>query len=183
MLGSFPKVSPYTRLQQAIPRNQRKRSLHRKGVCACYVSKSFLTLCGESPPGSSVRGILQARIVEWVVMPSSRGPSQTQGSNPHLLCLLQWQEFFTTSATWKPIGEDTRLHRSQSLGLEKNLRGSWVDRTWGLVRNAGEIRLHWGPTQAVSAFNQEPLIKCSSTTSLTYRQLPEYLSLCKRAIP
>ena len=26
----------------------------------------------RSPPGSSVHGILQARILEWVVMPSSR---------------------------------------------------------------------------------------------------------------
>jgi len=26
-----------------------------------------------SPPGSSVHGILQARIVEWVAVPSSRG--------------------------------------------------------------------------------------------------------------
>ena len=29
-----------------------------------------------NPPGSSVHGILQARILEWVAMPSSRGPSQ-----------------------------------------------------------------------------------------------------------
>ena len=29
-----------------------------------------------SPPGSSVHGILQARILEWVAMPSSRGFSQ-----------------------------------------------------------------------------------------------------------
>ena len=29
-----------------------------------------------SPPGSSVYGILQARILEWVAMPSSRGSSQ-----------------------------------------------------------------------------------------------------------
>ena len=28
-----------------------------------------------SPPGSSVHGILQARILEWVAMPSSRGSS------------------------------------------------------------------------------------------------------------
>ena len=37
-----------------------------------------------SLPGSSVHGILQARILEWVAMPSSRGSSQprnrTQGS-------------------------------------------------------------------------------------------------------
>ena len=29
-----------------------------------------------SPPGSAVRGILQARILEWVAIPSSRGSSQ-----------------------------------------------------------------------------------------------------------
>ena len=37
------------------------------------------TLCNPmdcSPPGSSVHGILQARILEWVAMPSSRGSSQ-----------------------------------------------------------------------------------------------------------
>ena len=28
-----------------------------------------------SPPGSSVHGILHARILEWVAMPSSRGSS------------------------------------------------------------------------------------------------------------
>ena len=30
---------------------------------------------GCNPPGSSVHGILQARILEWVAMPSSRGSS------------------------------------------------------------------------------------------------------------
>ena len=33
-----------------------------------------------SPPGSSVHGVLQARIREWVAMPSSRGSSQPWGS-------------------------------------------------------------------------------------------------------
>ena len=31
-----------------------------------------------SLPGSSVHGILQARILEWVAMPSSRGSSQSR---------------------------------------------------------------------------------------------------------
>ena len=42
------------------------------------VTKSCLTLCDHvdcSPPGSSVHGILQAKILEWVAMPSSRGSS------------------------------------------------------------------------------------------------------------
>ena len=37
------------------------------------------TLCNSmncSPPGSSVPGILQARLLEWVAVPSSRGSSQ-----------------------------------------------------------------------------------------------------------
>ena len=40
--------------------------------------ESCLTLCNpmdQSPPGSSVHGILQPRILEWVAMPSSRGSS------------------------------------------------------------------------------------------------------------
>ena len=39
----------------------------------------MLSLCNSmdcSPPGPSVHGILQARILEWVPMPSSRGSSQ-----------------------------------------------------------------------------------------------------------
>ena len=31
-----------------------------------------------SPPGSSVNGILQARILEWVAIPFSRGSSQSR---------------------------------------------------------------------------------------------------------
>ena len=37
-----------------------------------------------SPPGSSVYGILQARILEWVAISSPRGSSLTQGPNPGL---------------------------------------------------------------------------------------------------
>ena len=44
-----------------------------------------------SPPGSSVHGILQVRILEWVASPSSRGSSPPQGANPWLVCLLHWQ--------------------------------------------------------------------------------------------
>ena len=43
------------------------------------VAQSCLTLCDPmncSLPGSSVQGILQARILEWVAMASSRGSFQ-----------------------------------------------------------------------------------------------------------
>ena len=49
-------------------------------VCVCMhvCAQLCLTLCDPmdcSPPGSSVHGILQARILEWVAMPSSRRSS------------------------------------------------------------------------------------------------------------
>ena len=55
--------------------------LHRHKLCVIYnvlVAWSCLTLWDPmdcSPPGSSVCGILQARVLEWVAIPSSRGPS------------------------------------------------------------------------------------------------------------
>ena len=42
--------------------------------CRCMHAQSYLTLCDPmncSPPGSSVHGILQARILEWVAIPLS----------------------------------------------------------------------------------------------------------------
>ena len=60
-------------------------------VCVCararahtrtrLVTQLCPALCNNmdcSPPGSSVLGILQARILEWVAMPSSRGSSQSR---------------------------------------------------------------------------------------------------------
>ena len=56
--------------------------LFKAWFCSCvWMLKSLLlcqTLCDPmdySPPGSSVHGILQARILKWVAMPSSRGSS------------------------------------------------------------------------------------------------------------
>ena len=56
-----------------------KGNLHSPFAVLCAQSiQSYPTLCDPmdcSPPDSSVHGILQARILEWVAMPSSRGSS------------------------------------------------------------------------------------------------------------
>ena len=65
------------------------------------VTQLRLTLCDPmdcSPPGSSDYGIHQARILEWVAIPFSRGSSSTgdlptERSN---LGLLHAGRFFTT---------------------------------------------------------------------------------------
>ena len=54
-----------------------------------------------SPPGSSVHEIFQARILEWVAMPFSRGIFLAQGSNLHLMSPALAGSFFTTRVTWE----------------------------------------------------------------------------------
>ena len=61
---------------------------YRWSRCLHVYAQSCPTLCHPldcSPPGSSVHGILQARILEWVAMPSSRGPSWPRDQNPRYL--------------------------------------------------------------------------------------------------
>ena len=54
-----------------------------------------------SLPGSSVHGILQARILEWVAMPSSRGSSWPRDqTGTSLMSPALAGRFFTTSTTW-----------------------------------------------------------------------------------
>ena len=69
---------------------QDNRSLH-----FVLVAQSCLTLCNLtdcSPPGSSVYGIVQARILEWVAIPLSRGPSPPR-DRTHVPCIAG--RFFT----------------------------------------------------------------------------------------
>jgi len=56
-----------------------QRAVWRFLVCVCEVAQSCPTLCDPvdcSLPGSSVHGILQARILEWIAISFSRGSSQ-----------------------------------------------------------------------------------------------------------
>ena len=62
-----------------------------------------LTLCNPmecSPPGFSVHEILQARMLEWVVMSSSWGSSQSRD----LTCLsCTAGRFIIAEPLWKPL--------------------------------------------------------------------------------
>ena len=73
----------------------------------CVHAQSCPTLCDpmdSSLPGSSVHGILQAKNTGVSSHFLLRGIFPTQGSNPHLLCLLRWQaDVFTNCATWEAL--------------------------------------------------------------------------------
>ena len=59
---------------------------------ACSVTQSCLTLCDPTdyrPPGSSVHGILQVRILKWVAISSSRGSSEPR-DRIQVSCIGGW---------------------------------------------------------------------------------------------
>ena len=74
-------------------------------MCAC-VLQLCLTLCDPvdcNPPGSSVYGILQARILEWVSILFFRDLRNTGIEPTSLMSPALAGRFFTTSATSFPV--------------------------------------------------------------------------------
>ena len=75
-------------------------SRKEKRVCA----QSYPTLCfpmGCSLPGSSVHGILQARILEWVAISSSWGSSQPRDGNRVSCVSCIGRRVLYDQATWE----------------------------------------------------------------------------------
>ena len=91
------------------------------------VTEMCLTLCHPmdcSPPGSPVHGILQARILKWVAMPSSRGSSSTQGSNlglPHCRWIL-----YHLSHQGSPLNRNPVSKKNNQFLLGKKREWIWV---------------------------------------------------------
>ena len=78
--------------------------MHMYRCCVCVCAQSCPTLCDPmdcSPPGYSVSGIFQARILEWVAISSLQGIFPIQGSNPQKLA----GGLFTAEPPGKPKDE------------------------------------------------------------------------------
>ena len=88
-LGGFlPDTAQRLRADLGTAADERHFNLRKCSVVA-ELLQSCLTLCdlmGYSRPGCSVRGILQARILEWVALPSSRGSSSPRDGT-HVSCI------------------------------------------------------------------------------------------------
>ena len=59
-------------------------------VLSCFSCVSLYDPVDYSLPGSSVQEILQARILEWIAIPFSRGSSQTRDQThiSHVSCIV-----------------------------------------------------------------------------------------------
>ena len=79
------------------------------------VAQFCLTLCDPmdcSPPGSSLHGILQARILEWVAISFYRGSSQPRDSTC-VSCIAG--RFFTIWVTGETLIHNMKLHIKYNL--------------------------------------------------------------------
>ena len=98
-------------------------SLHAQSLQLCPTLSDPLDC---SPPGSSVPGILQARILEWVAMPSSRGSSQHR-DQLHVSCIsCTAGGFFTAEPPRKPIGKFIPTFQMKKLrSRETQVQNEW----------------------------------------------------------
>ena len=76
-------------------------------MCVCVkllqLCLTLYDLMDCSPPGSSVHGVLQARILEWIACPPP-GDLPDPGIKPaSFMSLALAGRFFTTSTTWEAL--------------------------------------------------------------------------------
>ena len=137
-------------------------------------TQSCPTLCDTmdcSPPGSSVHGILQARILEWVAIPFSRGSSWPR-NRTHIPCIASgfftfWATLNWTELNWsrsvvsnslRPRGlYPTRLlHPRDSLGKNTGvgchslLQGIFPIQGTHVSCTGRQILYHWATREAHS---------------------------------
>ena len=86
-------------------------------VLSCF---SHVWLCDPtdySPPGSSIHGILQARILEWVACPPLGDLSHPGIKLESLMFPALSGSFFITSAIWKVLSSLSQTANSQWLSI------------------------------------------------------------------
>ena len=100
--------------------------------CCCSVAKLCLTICDPmdcSPPSSSVHGVFQARILEWVATSSSRGSSQTRDWT-RISCTGRWilYHWATREAQLVTIPESSEPDEtgSRNDSHQKHSAGKWL---------------------------------------------------------
>ena len=95
-------------------------------LCACLVvyDSVWHHELAVSLPGSFIHGIFQARILVQLSIFLLQGILQTQGSNPHLLHLLNWQEILHHCAAWEAqniysANYNSKINRNDEIKQQK----------------------------------------------------------------
>ena len=96
-----------------------------------------------NPPGSSVHEILQARILEWIALPSSRGSSQLRDQT-RVSCIAGG--FFTV---WTTRGAQENRKEGGKSAVERN-NLSYLSRLWSKLTTKQKPYVNSENTQLIS---------------------------------
>ena len=131
-------------------------------MCVCVFAQSCPNLCDSmdcSTPGSSVHGILQARILEWLAISSSRGASWCRDQAPVPWGFCIGRQILYHWVTWE-VPSVYHIHFHPWLGYlgitnfgkleiwlfkakfvvhyyEHNIRNAWLDDSQAGIKTAG----------------------------------------------
>ena len=90
------------------------RSLLVIELCRLVMPK-FLWPLDYSPPGSSVHGISQTKILEWVAISSSKGSSWLRDWT-HISCILHWRADSLSHSHWEtPMEKSTSKKKTNTM--------------------------------------------------------------------
>ena len=111
-----------------VPKNTKNKATMRAFVQSCLTLYNPMDC---STPASSVHGILQARILEWVAMPFSRASSQGSSLQPESLLSPALAAGFFTNTTWEAQSD----HMIPQLGIYLDKSPNWYTRqnVWSSV--------------------------------------------------
>ena len=95
---------------------------------ACSIAQSYMTLCDSmdcSPPGPSIHGTFQARILEWVAISYSRGSSRPRDQTHDSYVSCTGRQTLYHCASWEAhvqrfkilLKNQERDHKNQYLFL------------------------------------------------------------------
>ena len=132
-----------------------KISFEFKRVSGVKVSQSCLTLC--NPMDCTVHGILQARILEWVAFPVSRGSSRPR-NRTRVSCIAGI--FFTSWATREALEFKSSHHMKEKYSSLKKKKRAY-ELSFG-ARERHVSRHHWN----ASVSNTQGSISASSCSLL-----------------
>ena len=111
------------------------------------VTHSCPTLCGPkgcSLPGSSVHGILQTRILEWVAIPFSKGSSQPRDQT-QVSCIAD--RFFTVWATreahFTSVNPIQCMSKGSALKLARGTISEIKSRLWNCILEIWSLAIYF----------------------------------------
>ena len=113
-------------------------------MCMCICAQSCLALCNRmdySPPGSSVHGVSQARILELVAISSFRGSSQSNDGIRISCISCIGKRILHHYTTWEALNKGEQLTKVElepmTLGLRVSFSTDWASQTgvWNNMRH------------------------------------------------